>query len=60
MRGVGITHGWKFPNQKWVEYVGIMEEKMKNMGEEMANLNFKEENTRDFLHKENKDMKAML
>jgi len=37
-----------------------MEEKMKNMGEEMANLNFKEENTRDFLHKENKDMKAML
>lgn len=45
---------------KWVEDVGIMEEKMKKMGEEMVDLRFKEENLRYHLQKENKELKDQL
>lgn len=57
----GRTHRWMQINKsKVLEDVAIMEDKMKNIGEEMAELKFKEANICGHLQKENKKLKAQL
>lgn len=45
---------------KGVEYVGIAEDKMKKVGEEMLDLRFLKANIRDQLQKENIRLKTQL
>lgn len=50
----------KIEKSKGVEGISIMEEKMKNMGEDMADVRFKEKNMRHHLQKDNKKLKSQL